>query len=171
MACKGDPHAQATVHRGADRRSSSRARCWSSSAELACKHGVHVNMLRLWRSKYAGLDVSDLARLKELESENAQMELLNGIYRWRKKNTYVIVAGGSGPNLPKEIRGAPLRLRRGCIEGARGLPRYAARPSSRSRLRYWMASATCSAWIASRAARSAMVRATRAMRSRARAEN
>ncbi len=45
-----------------------------SAAELARKHGVHVNTLRLWRSKYAGLDVSDLTRLKELESENSQME-------------------------------------------------------------------------------------------------
>ena len=45
-----------------------------SATELARKHGVHVNTLRLWRSKYAGLDVSDLTRLKELEAENVQME-------------------------------------------------------------------------------------------------
>ena len=44
------------------------------AAELARKHGVHVNTLRLWRSKYGGLDISDLSRLKELESENGQME-------------------------------------------------------------------------------------------------
>ncbi len=43
-------------------------------AKLARKHGVHVNTLRLWRSKYGGLDISDLSRLKELESENSQME-------------------------------------------------------------------------------------------------
>jgi hypothetical protein len=29
---------------------------------------------RLWRSKCGGLDVSDLSRLKELESDNSQME-------------------------------------------------------------------------------------------------
>jgi putative transposase len=45
-----------------------------SVVELARKHGVHANTLRLWRSKYGGLDVSDLARLKELESENSEME-------------------------------------------------------------------------------------------------
>jgi putative transposase len=45
-----------------------------SAVELARKHGFHVNTLRLWRSKYGGLDVSDLSRLKELESENSQME-------------------------------------------------------------------------------------------------
>ncbi len=44
------------------------------AAELARKHGVHVNTLRLWRSKYGGLETSDLVRLKELESENSQME-------------------------------------------------------------------------------------------------
>jgi putative transposase len=42
------------------------------AVELARKHGVHVNTLRLWRSKYGGLDVRDLSRLKELESENSE---------------------------------------------------------------------------------------------------
>ncbi len=45
-----------------------------AAAELARKHGVHVNTIRAWRAKYAGLDVSDLVRLKQLESENGQME-------------------------------------------------------------------------------------------------
>jgi len=38
--------------------------------ELARKHAVHANTLRLWKSKYGGLDVSDMMRLKELEDEN-----------------------------------------------------------------------------------------------------
>jgi len=42
-------------------------------AELARKHGVHANTLRLWKSKYGGLDVSDLMRLKQLEDENTRM--------------------------------------------------------------------------------------------------
>jgi putative transposase len=41
--------------------------------ELGRKHGIHVNTIRLWRSKYAGMDVSDVVRLKQLEAENAQM--------------------------------------------------------------------------------------------------
>jgi putative transposase len=44
-----------------------------SPKELARKHGVHVNTIRLWKSKYAGMDVSDVVRLKQLETENAQM--------------------------------------------------------------------------------------------------
>ena len=36
--------------------------------------GVHANTIRLYRSKYAGMSASDLSRLKELESENAQMQ-------------------------------------------------------------------------------------------------
>jgi putative transposase len=44
------------------------------AAELARKCGIHVNTLRIWRSKYGGLETSDLVRLKELEAENSQME-------------------------------------------------------------------------------------------------
>ena len=40
---------------------------------LARRLGVHVNTIRGWRDKYAGLETSDLVRLKQLESENAQM--------------------------------------------------------------------------------------------------
>lgn len=42
--------------------------------ELARRHGIHVNTIRLWRGKYAGMDVSDVVRLKQLEAENGQMQ-------------------------------------------------------------------------------------------------
>jgi len=42
--------------------------------ELARRHGVHANTIRLWKSKYNGMDVADVVRLKELEAENAQMQ-------------------------------------------------------------------------------------------------
>jgi putative transposase len=42
--------------------------------ELARRHGVHANTIRLRRSKYAGLNASGLARRKQLESENAQVQ-------------------------------------------------------------------------------------------------
>lgn len=41
--------------------------------ELARKHGIHANTIRLWRDRYGGMETSDLARLKQLEAENAQM--------------------------------------------------------------------------------------------------
>ena len=44
-----------------------------SPKELARKHGIHINTLRLWKSKYSGMDVSDVVRLKQLEAENTQM--------------------------------------------------------------------------------------------------
>jgi len=44
-----------------------------SPKELARKHGIHINTIRLWKSKYAGMDVSDVVRLKQLEAENSQM--------------------------------------------------------------------------------------------------
>jgi putative transposase len=45
----------------------------ASVAELARRHGIHANTIRLWKAKYAGMDVSDVVRLKELEAENTQM--------------------------------------------------------------------------------------------------
>ena len=33
--------------------------------------------MRLWRSKYHGMNASDLARLKQLEAENAQMQRIS----------------------------------------------------------------------------------------------
>jgi putative transposase len=39
---------------------------------LARRLGIHVNRLRVWKDKYAGLQTSDLIRLKQLEAENAQ---------------------------------------------------------------------------------------------------
>jgi len=42
-------------------------------AELARKHGLHANTLRLWRSKYGGLEASDLVKPKQLEEESGRM--------------------------------------------------------------------------------------------------
>jgi putative transposase len=43
-------------------------------AELARKHGISAATYYQWKSKYGGLDVSQLRRLKELESENARLK-------------------------------------------------------------------------------------------------
>ena len=46
----------------------------ASMEELARRNGVHANTIRLWRTKYAGMNAGDLARLKQLEAENSQMQ-------------------------------------------------------------------------------------------------
>jgi putative transposase len=43
------------------------------TAELARRHGIHPNTLRVWRAKYGGMESSDVARLKQLEDENGRL--------------------------------------------------------------------------------------------------
>jgi putative transposase len=43
-------------------------------SELARKHGVSEATVYNWKARYGGLDVSQLRRLKELESENARLK-------------------------------------------------------------------------------------------------
>jgi putative transposase len=45
----------------------------TSATELGRRHGVHPNTIGNWKQKYSGLETSDLARLKQLEVEHAQM--------------------------------------------------------------------------------------------------
>ena len=42
----------------------------TTATELGRKHGVHPNTIAAWRAKYAGLETSDLVRLKQLEDES-----------------------------------------------------------------------------------------------------
>lgn len=42
--------------------------------ELVRKHGVSEATLYNWKARYGGLDVSQLRKLKELESENARLK-------------------------------------------------------------------------------------------------
>ena len=42
--------------------------------EVLCKAGVSRSTFFKWRSKYGGATVSELARLKELEAENAKLK-------------------------------------------------------------------------------------------------
>ena len=43
-------------------------------AELARKHGISRATYFNWRSKYGGVSVSELKRMKELEAENAKLK-------------------------------------------------------------------------------------------------
>jgi len=43
-------------------------------ADLARKHGVSQATFFKWRNKYGGATISDVRRLRELESENAKLK-------------------------------------------------------------------------------------------------
>lgn len=46
--------------------------------EICRKHGISNQTLYHWKSKYAGMNVSDVRRLKALEDENAQLKKILG---------------------------------------------------------------------------------------------
>jgi putative transposase len=43
-------------------------------AEVARKHGISAATFYQWRSKYGGMEVSDLQRMRELEQENLRLK-------------------------------------------------------------------------------------------------
>ena len=45
-----------------------------STTDLCRRHGISQATFYGWKSKYGGLEVSQLRRLKELESENARLK-------------------------------------------------------------------------------------------------
>jgi putative transposase len=45
-----------------------------SIPELSRKHGVSDVTIYKWKAKYAGLEVSDLRRMKSLEDENRRLK-------------------------------------------------------------------------------------------------
>lgn len=42
--------------------------------DLSRKHGIAESTIYAWRSKYAGMDVAELKRLKQLEEENRRLK-------------------------------------------------------------------------------------------------
>lgn len=46
----------------------------STVRELCRKRGISDGTYYKWKSKYGGLDASDLKRLRELEAENSQLK-------------------------------------------------------------------------------------------------
>lgn len=42
--------------------------------EVVRKHGVSVPTYYKWKSRYGGMDVAELARVRELEQENAKLK-------------------------------------------------------------------------------------------------
>ena len=46
----------------------------ASATDLARKHGVAEQSIHRWKSKYGGMTVPDLKRLKRLEGENLRLK-------------------------------------------------------------------------------------------------
>lgn len=44
--------------------------------ELCRRYGISKNTFYNWRSKYAGMEMSDLKRMRELEDENSKLKKL-----------------------------------------------------------------------------------------------
>jgi len=49
---------------------------WAKASELCRKHGMSDATLYKWKSRYGGMQVSELRRLKDLESEKAELKRL-----------------------------------------------------------------------------------------------
>ncbi len=48
----------------------------AKASELCRKHGMSDATLYKWKSRYGGMQVSELRRLKDLEAENAELKRL-----------------------------------------------------------------------------------------------
>jgi putative transposase len=48
----------------------------ASVPDLARRYGIVENTIYRWKSKYAGMEVSEARRLRELEQENARLKRL-----------------------------------------------------------------------------------------------
>jgi len=53
---------------------SSKRKPGSPVGEVARKYGVSLKTIYAWRTKYGGLSVSEVARLKQLEDENRKLK-------------------------------------------------------------------------------------------------
>jgi putative transposase len=50
--------------------------------EICRKHGISSSAYYQWRSKYAGMSVAELKRVKELEAENARLKRMYADLAW-----------------------------------------------------------------------------------------
>ncbi len=52
------------------------AEAGAKTVDLCRKHGVSAASFYKWKSKYGGLEVSDVAKMKSLEDENRRLKRL-----------------------------------------------------------------------------------------------
>ncbi len=55
--------------------------------EVWRKHGISSATYYKWKAKYGGLEVSELVRVKELESENSRSSACMPNWRWRMRRS------------------------------------------------------------------------------------
>ena len=48
-------------------------------SDICREHGISDATFYNWKAKYGGLSVSELARIKELEAENARLKLMYAV--------------------------------------------------------------------------------------------
>jgi putative transposase len=65
---------QNTPYRGTDHRGVEGPQAGVSVQDLCRKHGISDATFYKWRTKYAGLDVSDVKKLRQLEDENRRLK-------------------------------------------------------------------------------------------------
>ena len=65
----------------------------ASVPDLSRRHGVVENTIYRWKSKYGGMEVSEARRLRELESENAELKRLLAEAELDKAALKELVAG------------------------------------------------------------------------------
>lgn len=51
-------------------------RCWRRGAESCRKFGISASSYHRWKSRYGGMEISELRRMKSLELENEQLKRL-----------------------------------------------------------------------------------------------
>lgn len=47
-----------------------------ATPELCRKHGISQNTFYRWKSKYGGMELNDMHRMRQLEDENARLKRL-----------------------------------------------------------------------------------------------
>jgi len=65
-----------SVHRATDRRHLKESEAGANTAELCRKHGVSPATFYKWKSKFGGMEVSDVAKMRTLEDENRRLKRL-----------------------------------------------------------------------------------------------
>ena len=58
-----------------------------SAGDICRKHGISQSTFFNWKSKYAGLEVSDLKRMRELEEENSRLKRM---YAELSQDVYIL---------------------------------------------------------------------------------